>query len=74
MTTADIVTEEALALAAAGMDGDEPVERLLRAAANRRVAVVRAKQNVLAILDATPDDRAARAVVLLDATLDRMPV
>lgn len=45
MTTAEIVTEQALALARSGQWGDEPVRRPSEVAENRRVAVVRAAEH-----------------------------
>jgi len=74
VTTADTVTEQALTLAATGSEGEGPVQQLLQTADNRRVAVVKARQNVLAIRDEGSDDRAEGAVVLLDAVLDQMPI
>jgi hypothetical protein len=74
MTTADIVRERAIVLAREGTEHTEAVDRLLEACEGRRVAAVRARQQ----LDAQADDRdgadATRALELIDEVLERLPV
>ena len=75
MTTADEVREQAMTLARSNVGVDEAVRELERRTAGRRVAAVRARQQVLAWLDSQPDQPAAmRAVEMLDRLLERMPV
>jgi hypothetical protein len=74
MTIADTVRDQALALGRSGSDMDDAVRRLEVCCEGRRVAVVRARQQVQTWVDSEPDRLAAmRAVVLLDALLDRLP-
>lgn len=73
MTTADSIREQALSLARSGVEKDDAIRELETASGGRRVAVVRARQQVLSASD--PDDQAAvRAVEFLDELLGRMPV
>ena len=75
MTTADVLTERALSLARSGADTDEAVRELLVLCAGRRVAAVRARQNVMAWLDSAPDQHAAmQAMGFFDELLNRLPV
>jgi hypothetical protein len=71
MTTSDVLTEQALSLASAGAVGEEAVRELLMASGEHRVAVVRARQSLLA---RPADETTAQAVELLDAVLTRLPV
>ena len=74
MTTADIVRERALSLARTQVESDEAIRELEGCSGGRRVAAVRARQQVLAWLDSEPDQPAAmRAVELLDELLARLP-
>jgi hypothetical protein len=73
MTTADSIRERALSLARSGVERDDAIRDLETASGGRRVAVVRARQQVMSASE--PDDQdAVRAVELLDALLGRMPV
>jgi hypothetical protein len=75
MTTSEILTQQALALASAGAPGEEAVRELLTVSGERRVAVVRARQSLLArSADRTADRTTVQAVELLDAVLTRLPV
>jgi hypothetical protein len=74
MTTADIVRERALSLARTQVETDEALLELESCSGGRRVAAVRARQQVLEWLDSEPDQPAAtRAVELLDELLARLP-
>jgi hypothetical protein len=74
MTTADVIRERALALARSGTEPDQAVQELEITCEGRRVAAVRARQQVLAWLDSEPDQRDAMvAIEFLDALLDRLP-
>ena len=59
MTTGDVVRERALALAYSETDRDQAVFRVLTTCGGRRVAAVRARQQLLASLDSEPDQREA---------------
>ena len=75
MTTSDTLTEQALSLASAGAVGEDAVRELLRASGESRVAVVRARQSLLArSTEQTEDQTTAQAVELLDAVLTRLPI
>jgi len=76
MTTSEVLTEQALSLASAGAVGEDGVRELLTASGERRVAVVRARQSLLArsAEHAGDDPTTTRAVELLDAVLTRLPV
>jgi hypothetical protein len=75
MTTADIVRERALSLARSGAEPEDAVRELLACCDGRRVAAVKARQQVLAWLDSEPDQQAAMlAIQYLDGLLDRLPV
>ena len=75
MTTSDTLTEQALSLASAGAVGEDAVRELLTASGERRVAVVRARQSLLArSTEQTEDETTTQAVELLDAVLSRLPV
>lgn len=74
MTTGDIVRERALALARSETDRDQAVSELLMTCGGRRVAAVRARQQLLAWLDSEPDQREAmRAIEFLDELLEKLP-
>ncbi|MGH2595662.1 MAG: hypothetical protein ACRDH7_06840 [Actinomycetota bacterium] len=75
MTTSEVLTEQALSLASAGAVGEEAVLELLTASGERRVAVVRARQALLArSADQAGDRTTVQAVELLDAVLTRLPL
>jgi hypothetical protein len=74
MTTSQVLTEQALSLASAGAVGEDAIRQLLSASGDRRVAVVRARQRLLARSDEQHDEATAQAVELLDAVLNRLPV
>jgi hypothetical protein len=75
MTTADIVRERALSLARSRAEPEEAVRELLDCCGGRRVAAVKARQQVLAWVDSGPDQQAAMlAIQYLDGLLDRLPV
>jgi hypothetical protein len=73
MTTSEVLTEQALSLASAGAVGEEAVLELLTISGEHRVAVVRARQSLLA-RSAEQDEATAQAVELLEAVLIRLPV
>jgi Zn-dependent alcohol dehydrogenase len=75
MTTSEVLTEQALSLASAGAVGEEAVLELLTVSGERRVAVVRARQSLLArSAEQADDETTAQAVELLEAVLIRLPV
>ena len=75
MTTSDALTQQALSLASAGAVGEREVLELLTASGGRRVAVVRARQSLLArSIEQAEEETTAAAVKLLDAVLTRLPV
>jgi len=75
MTTSEVLTEQALSLASAGAVGEDAVRELLTASGERRVAVVRARQSLLArSAERAEDPTTTQAVELLDAVLNRLPV
>lgn len=74
MSNADAIREHALALAASGADPEQAIRELERSAAGRRVAVVRARQQMTtALADEDEDPGTARAIELLDAVLVHLP-
>ncbi|HET8526972.1 MAG TPA: hypothetical protein VFM81_10100 [Actinomycetota bacterium] len=74
MSNAEVIREQALALATSGVDRDEAVRELERSAAGRRVAVVRARQQIETSLgDGTEEPGIARAIELLDEVLVHLP-
>jgi hypothetical protein len=74
MTTADVVRERALALARSGTDPNQAVRELEISCEGRRVAAVRARQQLLAVLDIEPDQQdAIVAIEFLDGLLARLP-
>jgi hypothetical protein len=74
MTTADVLRERALALARSGTDPDQAVHELEMWCEGRRVAAVRARQQLLASVDSEPDQQYALvAIGFLDALLDQLP-
>ena len=74
MTTADAVRERALTLARATTDRDEAIRDLQESCGDRRVSVVRARQQLVTWLDSEPDQAdAMRAIELLDELLERLP-
>lgn len=74
MSNAEVIREQALALAMSGVDRDEAVRELERSAAGRRVAVVRARQQMETSLeDESKEPGTARAIELLDDVLVRLP-
>lgn len=75
MTTSEVLTEQALSLASAGATGEEAVLELLTVSGEHRVAVVRARQALLArSAEEAGDQTTAQAVELLDAVLIRLPI
>ena len=75
MTTSEVLTEQALSLASSGAAGEDAVRELLNVSGERRVAVVRARQSLLArSADQGADPTTTQAVELLDAVLTRLPV
>jgi hypothetical protein len=75
MTTSEVLSEQALSLASAGSVGEEAVRELLTTSGDHRVAVVRARQSLLARSAESKEDEAmTQAVRLLDAVLTRLPV
>ena len=75
VTTSEMLTEQALSLASAGTVGEEAVLELLSASGEHRVAVVRARQALLAGTAEQPSDETAdQAVELLDEVLIRLPI
>jgi hypothetical protein len=74
MSNAEVIRERALALATSGADRDEAVSELERSAAGRRVAVVRARQQMETSLgDQIEQPGITRAIELLDEVLVRLP-
>jgi hypothetical protein len=74
MTTADDVRERALALVRSETGSEDAVRELQESCGGRRVAAVRARQQMAAWLDSQPDrSDAMRAIELLDELLDRLP-
>lgn len=73
MTTSEIVRDRALELAQAGMEGDRAVSELSDACGGRRVAAVRARQELVAMLDGGGDHDVTTAVRLVDDLLAQMP-
>jgi hypothetical protein len=73
MTTADVVRERVLRLATFGADREDAIRELEACSEGRRVAVVRARQQLLADdeLEGTP--AAFAAIDLLDELLSRLP-
>ena len=70
MSNAQVIREQALALATSGADRDQAVRELERSASGRRVAVVRARQQMVTSLeDDTEQPGIARALELLDEVL-----
>jgi hypothetical protein len=75
MTTSEVLTQQALSLASSGAVGEDAVRELLTASGDHRVAVVRARQSLLArSAERLEDETTAQAVGLLDAVLSRLPV
>jgi hypothetical protein len=75
MTKSEVLTEQALSLASAGTVGEEAILELLSVSGEHRVAVVRARQSLLARSAEQGEDAAtAQAVELLDAVLIRLPI
>jgi hypothetical protein len=73
MTTADDVRERALSLARSDVDRDEAVRELELACGGRRVAAVRARQQLTASLDGDVDQAVATAIGFLDELLAALP-
>ena len=74
MTTGDIVRERALELARSETDSDQAVSELLMTCGGRRVAAVRARQELVAWLDSEPGQQdAVRAIEFLDDVLEKLP-
>ena len=74
MTTGDILRERALELARSQADQEHAVSELLAACLGRRVAAVRARQQLVAWLESEPDQHdAMRAIEFLNAVLNRLP-
>ena len=75
MTTSEVLTEQALSLASAGAMREEAVLELLTVSGEHRVAVVRARQSLLArSAEQVHDPTTTQAVELLEAVLIRLPV
>jgi hypothetical protein len=75
MTTADDLIEQALSFASGRTSDEDAVLALLAGSGGRRVAVVRARQALLARMAEHGEDEATtQAVASLDAVLARMPV
>jgi hypothetical protein len=74
VTTGDIVREQALELARSETDREQALSALLASCGGRRVAAVRARQELLAGFDSEPDQREAmQAIELLDELLGKLP-
>ena len=74
MTTADAVRERALSLARSGVEREDALRDLQDCCGDRRVSVVRARQQLTTWLDSERDQAdAMRAIGLLDELLDRLP-
>ena len=74
MTTADDVRARAMTLAGSDIEVEEAIRELEAECAGKRVAAVRARQQVIAWLDSEPDQPVAmRAVELLDLVVSRLP-
>ena len=74
MTTSEDLREQAITLARAEVDRDEAVRELEMSSEGRRVAVVRARQQLLATLEEEPgQDDAVIAIGFLDEVLVRLP-
>lgn len=73
MSNAEVIREQALALATSGADLDQAVRELERSAAGRRVAVVRARQQIETLGGDTEQPGTARAIELLDEVLVHLP-
>jgi hypothetical protein len=74
MTTGDIVRERALELARSETDREQAVSELLTTCGGRRVAAVRARQQLVALLDSEPNQQdAMRAIEFLDDLLEKLP-
>jgi hypothetical protein len=72
--TAEAVRERALELARSGADQEDAVRELEISCEGRRVAAVRARQQLLARLDGEPDHQDARvAIGFVDLLLARLP-
>ena len=72
--TAEAVQERALELARLGTDQEAAVRELEIRCEGRRVAAVRARQQLLAQLDSEPDQHDAEiAIGFLDQLLTRLP-
>jgi hypothetical protein len=74
MTTADAVRERALVLARLRTDGDLAIADLLDVCGGRRVAAVRARQQLDAWLNSERDQLVAmRAIELMDEVIQQLP-
>jgi hypothetical protein len=74
MTTGDIVRERALDLARSETDREQAVSELLMTCGGRRVAAVRARQDLVAWLDSEPGQQdAMHAIEFLDDVLEKLP-
>jgi hypothetical protein len=74
MTTGDIVRERALELARSETDREQAVSELLTTCGGRRVAAVRARQQLVALLDSEPNQQdVMRAIEFLDDLLEKLP-
>lgn len=74
MTTAESIREHALSLARSRVEPAEAIRELEGSSGGRRVAVVRARQQLMSSPDEPDDQVNARAVELLDELLGRLPV
>jgi hypothetical protein len=71
MTTADVVRERALALARSRVDAHEAVHELEICCGGGREVAVRARRQLVALLDSEPDQRDAMlAMGFLDQLID----
>jgi hypothetical protein len=74
VTTGEIVRDKAMELARSQTDHEQAVAELMAACEGRRVAVVRARQELVAWLDSESDQKdAMRATEFLDDVLERLP-
>lgn len=74
MTTGDIVRERALELARSETDREQAVSELLTTCGGRRVAAVRARQELVPWLDSEPNQLdVMRAIEFLDDLLEKLP-
>jgi hypothetical protein len=74
MTTADAVRDRALSLARSGIEREDALRDLQDCCGDRRVSVVRARQQLATAMDSeTEQPDQVRAIELLDELLGRLP-